>query len=136
MSLELNKVLVVGNLTHDVETRMTNTGKKAAKLRLAINRRGYGGGQDEVTYIDATVWDKQADFADNYLKKGSSVYVEGRLKMDSWDDKATGAKRTKIEIVADRVAFADSKPAGEGKPAARKDAPKTKEEAEQDDLPY
>ena len=113
--LELNKILLIGNLTHDPETRMTNTGKTVGKLRLASNRRGWGAGaQDEVLYVDVTVWEKQAEFAKNYLHKGSAIFVEGRLKMDTWQDKETGANRSKLEIVAERIAFASSKGDGEG----------------------
>lgn len=112
--LELNKVFLVGNMTRDPEVRMTNTGKQVARLGLAVNRRGWGGGQDETLFIDVTVWEKQAEFAKNYLHKGSAIFVEGRLKMDTWQDKETGANRSRIEVVAERVTFAAPRSDGEG----------------------
>ena len=78
--IELNKVFLVGNLTADPEFRMTSSGKGVARLRMAVNRRGWGGGQDETLFIDVTVWEKTAEFAKNYLHKGSAIFVEGRLK--------------------------------------------------------
>ena len=115
--MELNKVFLVGNLTFDPEFRMTGTGKAVAKLRMAVNRRGWGSQQEETLFIDVTVWEKSAEFAKNYLRKGTAVFVEGRLKMDNWQDKDTGANRSKIEVVAERVQFAtprDSENRGQG----------------------
>lgn len=116
--LEINRVLLTARLTRDPEVRSTSSGKRVAKLELASNRKGWGGNQDEVMFIVATVWEKQAEFAANYLRKGSGVYVEGRLKMDEWQDKESGKKRTRIEIVAERLAFAESKQDG-GEPSTR-----------------
>jgi single-strand DNA-binding protein len=80
------------------------------ELGLALNRSYTGKDgerRDEVVYIDVTVWDRQAETCCQYLKKGRAVHVEGYLKMDSWDDKTTGEKRSKLKVQADRVQFLD-----------------------------
>lgn len=107
--LELNKTLITGRLTRDPEIRMTQAGKTVGRLNIAINRKGWNGQPDEVTYVEVIVWEKQAEFARSYLHKGSAVFVEGRLKMETWQDKDTGANRSKLQIVAERVAFAEPK---------------------------
>lgn len=104
----LNKVMLIGNLTRDPEIRHTPKGSAVADLGLAVNRRlsdGNGGWKEEVTFVDVTVWGNTAENAHKYLSKGRGVFVEGRLQMDSWDDKATGQKRTKLKVVADGLQF-------------------------------
>jgi len=117
--IEMNKVFLCGNLTADPDYRNTASGLGVASLRLAVNRRGRfdretGQAQEETLFIDVTAWDKLADFSRNYLSKGRRIFVEGRLKMDQWQDKETGSNRSKITVVAERIQFADSKPQGEG----------------------
>jgi single-strand DNA-binding protein len=137
--LELNKVMLVGRLTRDPEYRSTATGKSVAKLGLAVNRRSYnresGNQQDEAVFLDVDVWERSAEFCKNYLRKGSGVYVEGRLKQDNWQDKETGANRSKLVVVAERIQFAESRaeaaerqggmgsPAGAATPAPQDGAP-------------
>ena len=106
----LNKVFLMGNLTFDPELRRTPSGMAVADLRLATSRifTGRDGDRKEETlFIDVTVWDRQAENCCEYLKKGSSVHVEGSLKMDQWEDKTSGEKRSKIKVHADRVQFLD-----------------------------
>ena len=114
----LNKVMLIGNLTRDPEVRFTPKGNAVCDMGIAVNRRylneATGERVDEVTYLDIVVWNKQAELAGQYLAKGRSVYIEGRLQMDSWEDKATGQKRNKIKIVADSLLFLDSKGAAGG----------------------
>jgi single-strand DNA-binding protein len=114
----LNKVMLIGNLTRDPEVRFTPKGNAVCDMGIAVNRRylneATGERVDEVTYLDIVVWNKQAELAGQYLAKGRSVYIEGRLQMDSWEDKATGQKRSKIKIVADSLLFLDSKGAAGG----------------------
>ncbi len=114
----LNKVMLIGNLTRDPEVRFTPKGTAVCDMGLAVNRRflneATGERQDEVTYLDIVLWGKQAELAGQYLAKGRSVYIEGRLQMDSWEDKATGQKRNKIKIVAENMQFIDSKGGGGG----------------------
>ncbi len=104
----LNKVMLIGNLTRDPEIRHTPKGSAVADLGLAVNRRtpdGNGGWREEVTFVDVTVWGNTAENAHKYLSKGRGVFIEGRLQMDSWDDKSTGQKRTKLKVVADLLQF-------------------------------
>jgi single-strand DNA-binding protein len=106
-----NKVLLMGNLTRDPEVRYTPKGTAIANLGLAVNRvyTTEGGEQkEEVTFIDIEVWGRQAETAGQYLSKGRPVFVEGRLKLDSWDDKESGQKRQKLKVVAERVQFLGS----------------------------
>lgn len=111
----LNKVLLIGNLTRDPEIRYTPKGSAVCDLGLAVNRRyttESGERQEEVTFLDVVLWGKQAELAGQYLHKGRSVFIEGRLQMDSWEDKATGQKRNKIKIVCENMQFIDSKGGG------------------------
>src|ERR1700733_297690 len=104
----LNKVFLIGNITRDPELRYTPNGSAVTDLRLAVNRMyttKEGERREEVTFIDVTVWNRQAENCCQYLKKGRPVHVEGYLKLDSWDDKATGEKRSKLKVEAERVQF-------------------------------
>lgn len=105
-----NKVLLMGNLTKDPELRYTPQGTAVANLRLAVNRRFKNKNQElkeEVCFINAVVWDRQAETCNQYLRKGSPVFVEGRLQSRSWEDN-TGAKRSVIEVRVERVQFLGS----------------------------
>mgnify|MGYP003392776674 CR=1 FL=1 len=113
-----NKVLLMGNLTKDPELRYTPQGTAVANLRLAVNRKYRTKDQElkeEVCFITAVVWSKQAETCNQYLHKGSSVFVEGRLQSRTWEDN-TGAKRSVIEVRAERVQFMGS-PRGEAEGA-------------------
>jgi single-strand DNA-binding protein len=102
-----NRVYLMGNLTKDPELRYTPQGMAVANLRLAINRRYKNKNQElkeEVCFITAVVWNKQAETCNQYLHKGSAVFVEGRLQSRSWEDNA-GQKRNVIEVRAERVQF-------------------------------
>ncbi len=102
-----NKVLLMGNLTKDPELRYTPQGTAVVNLRLAVNRKYRTKDQElkeEVCFITAVVWNKQAETCNQYLHKGSSVFVEGRLQSRSWEDNV-GAKRSVIEVRAERVQF-------------------------------
>ncbi len=104
----LNKVMLLGNLTRDPELRHTPKGSAVADLGVAVNRKvqdGNGGWKDETTFVDVTVWGSAAENAQKYLTKGRGVFIEGRLQMDVWDDKATGQKRSKLKVVADNLQF-------------------------------
>jgi single-strand DNA-binding protein len=103
-----NKVLLMGNLTRDPEVRYTPKGTALANLGLAVNRvwtTESGEQKEEVTFVDIEVWGRQAETAGQYLSKGRPVFVEGRLKLDSWEDKESGQKRNKLKVVAERVQF-------------------------------
>lgn len=107
----LNKVFLIGNLTQDPELRYTPNGAAVTDLRLAVNRvyNVQGERREETLFIDVTVWNRQAETCCQYLRKGRPVHVEGYLRMDSWDDRATGEKRSKIKIEAERVQFLDGR---------------------------
>jgi len=112
-----NKVLLIGNLTKDPELRYTPQGTAVVNLRLAVNRRFKTKTQEtkeEVCFVTAVVWDKQAETCNQYLHKGSPIFVEGRLQSRSWEDNA-GQKRNTIEVRAERVQFLGGQP---GKAAA------------------
>src|SRR3954471_22435810 len=109
---DLNKVFLMGRLTFDPELRRTPSGSAVTELRMATSRTWAGRDgerREETLFIDVTVWDRQAETCCQFLRKGSPVHVEGYLKMDTWDDKDTGAKRSKIRVQAERVQFLDSR---------------------------
>ncbi|HSU85730.1 MAG TPA: single-stranded DNA-binding protein [Chthoniobacterales bacterium] len=108
----LNKVLLMGNLTRDPEVRYTPKGTAVAELGIAVNRvySGENGEKrEEVTFVDVTVWGRTAENVGEYLKKGRPVFIEGRLQLDSWEDKQSGQKRNKLKVVADNVQFLGSR---------------------------
>jgi single-strand DNA-binding protein len=116
-----NQVTLVGNLTRDPELRYTPGGTAVCDLSLAVNEKWKGkDGQmnEEVSFIDCTCWGKTAEVAAKYLSKGRSCLVSGRLKQDRWDDKTTGAKRSKIHVVVNVIQFLGAKGEGKGGPAA------------------
>ena len=109
-----NKVILAGNLTRDPELRYTPKGTAIAKLALAMNRRWTGeDGQtkEEVTFVDIDAFGKQAETISQYLRKGGGLLLEGRLKLDQWDDKQTGQKRSRLGVVLEQFTFL-----GTGKP--------------------
>jgi len=105
----VNKVILVGNLGKDPEVRYTSGGQAVANLRIATSRswtdKQSGQRKEETEWHDVEVWGKQAEQCGEFLAKGRQVYVEGRLKTDSWDDKASGQKRSRVKVVADTVRF-------------------------------
>jgi single-strand DNA-binding protein len=106
-----NKVILVGNLTRDPELRYTPKGTAVAKIGLAINRvwrDESGANKEEVTFVDVDAWGKQAETISQYLKKGRPILVEGRLKLDQWDDKQTNQKRSRLGVVLEAFQFLDS----------------------------
>ena len=103
-----NKVLLMGNLTRDPEVRYTPKGTAIASLGLAVNRRWTtetGEQKEEVTFVDVEVWGRQAETVGQYLSKGKPIFVEGRLKLDSWEDKESGQKKSKMKVVCERFQF-------------------------------
>lgn len=102
----LNKVMLIGNLTRDPEVRYTPKGTAVAEIGLAVNRyftSESGEKREETTFVDVTLWGRQAEIAGEYLKKGRPVFIEGRLQLDTWDDKQTGQKRSKLKVVGDGI---------------------------------
>lgn len=107
MSANLNKVLIIGNLTRDPELRYTPKGTAVATISLAVNDRYKSGEEwkEETTFIDVDLFGKTAENVAQYQKKGSSIFVEGRMKLDTWDDKDSGQKRSKLKVAANNVQF-------------------------------
>ncbi|MEI8089224.1 MAG: single-stranded DNA-binding protein [Opitutaceae bacterium] len=104
----LNKVFLIGNLTRDPELRVTPKGTAICQFGLAVNRQfkdESGATRDETTFIDIEAWGKQGELVAKYLAKGSPAMVEGRLKLDQWEDKQSGQKRSKLKVVLDNVQF-------------------------------
>ncbi len=146
----LNKAILIGNLTRDPEVRALPGGTQVTSFSLATNRvwkDKAGAKQEAVEFHNIVVFGRQAETAGQYLKKGQSVLVEGRMQTRSWDDKATGAKKFRTEIVAETVQFGPkgtgaggapmgagaSAPSTAGKPAAS--APAMKPKAPTDEPP-
>ncbi len=106
----LNKVMLIGNLTRDPEVRYTPKGSAVAEFSIAVNRTyvsDSGEKVQETSFVDLVAWSRLAELAGQYLHKGRAVFVEGRLQMDTWDDKTTGQKRTKMRVVAENLQFLD-----------------------------
>src|SRR6266550_5549829 len=111
-----NKVILAGNLTRDPELRYTPKGTAIAKLGLAINRTWKtetGETKEEVTFVDVDAFGRQAEVIGQYMKKGRPFLVEGRLKLDQWEDKNTHQKQSKLKVVLEGFSFIDSKAASD-----------------------
>ena len=146
----VNKVILIGNLTRDPEVRHTPKGTAVGDIALAVNRNFTGDNgekREETTYIDVTLWGRTAEIAQQYLRKGRPVYIEGRLQMDTWEDKQSGQKRSKLKVVAENLQLLGSRPDGEGNAAgggrrseSQFDEPAPRGESassvEDDDIPF
>jgi len=141
-----NKVILLGNVTRDPEIRYTPKGTAVTELGVALNRvytSDNGERREEVTFVEVTLWGRTAEIAGEYLKKGRPVFVEGRLQLDTWDDKQSGQKRSKLKVVADMLQLIGGRPGGGGTPSGEGDEsrpanrpsppPKSAARAEQDE---
>ena len=133
----LNRVLLIGNLTRDPDVRYTTKGTAVAELGLAVNRvySGENGEkQEETTFVDITLWARQAEVAGQYLKKGRPVFIEGRLQLDTWDDKQTGQKRSRLRVVGENLQLLGNRHESEGSsspgPRSSPNTPASSDEAE------
>lgn len=104
MAKSINQVILMGRLTRDPEQRTTSTGKTIASFSIAVDR---GGDSDAADFFEITAWEKLGELVIQYLGKGRRVLVQGRLRQDSWDDKETGKKRSRVEVTATDVTFLD-----------------------------
>src|SRR5271154_5705539 len=112
-----NKVILMGNLTRDPELRYTPKGTAIAKVGLAVNRvwtNEAGEKKEEVTFVDVDIFGRTAENVGQYMRKGRPILIEGRLKLDQWDDKQSGQKRSKLGVVLENFQFMDTKGGGEG----------------------
>lgn len=119
MSASVNKAILIGNLTRDVEMRSTTTGQQVANMSMATNsvwKDANGAKQERVEYHHIVVWGKLAEICGQYLAKGSKVYIEGRLQTREWEAQ-DGAKKQRTEIVAETMVMLDRKPQGGSQPA-------------------
>jgi len=108
-----NKVILMGNLVFDPEVRYTPSGTAVTDLRLAVNRYWFdkqaNERREETTFVDVTLWGRQAEVAGEYLAKGRPVLIEGRLHLDTWDDRETGDKRSKLKVVGEAMQLLGSR---------------------------
>ncbi|MFG0246213.1 MAG: single-stranded DNA-binding protein [Phycisphaerales bacterium JB052] len=115
MAGSFNKVLLMGNLTRDVEIRHTSSNTAVGNFGIAVNRRyktQSGEQREDVTFVDCEAWGRTAEVMAQYLGKGRSVFIEGRLKLDQWEDKNGGGKRSKLSVVVENFQFVDSNQGG------------------------
>lgn len=145
-----NKVILLGNLTRDPEVRYTPKGSAVCDLGMAVNRvytLDNGEKREEVTYVDVTLWSRLAEIAGEYLKKGRPVFIEGRLQLDTWDDKQSGQKRSKLRVIGETMqllgspgARGGSAEAGDESRSAGRTAPPPKTaptaEPDEDEIPF
>src|SRR5262249_55617352 len=148
-----NKVILLGNLTRDPEVRYTPKGSAVCDLGIAVNRvytTDSGEKREEVTFVDVVLWARLAEIAGEYLKKGRPVFIEGRLQMDTWDDKQTGQKRTRLRVVAESRQLLGSRPGGaaaatetggedrqaSGSKTSAPPKPPAKPEPDEDEIPF
>ena len=147
-NFNLNKVILGGRITKDVELKQTTAGVEVVSFSIAVNRKYVANGQQTADFFDVTAWRQTAEFISRYFRKGSSICIVGSLQTRSWEDK-NGNKRTVTEVVADEAMFVDSKsdaePANEAytsspspsvTPAPMPAQPKFEALSSEDDLPF
>jgi single-strand DNA-binding protein len=135
-----NKVILVGNLTRDPELRYTAGGQAVATVGLAVNRKfktKEGESREDTTYVDCTAWARAAEIICEYKHKGDPILIEGRLHYHSWEDKETGGKRSKLDVVIDNFQFLNRSTGGQ-RPDAEGSSPRGDEMAplSDDDIPF
>lgn len=113
-----NRVILMGNLTRDPQVRYTPGGTAVCDIGLAVNRSWFdkqaSQRKEETTFVDVTLWGRTAEVAGEYLSKGRAVLIEGRLQMDTWDDRETGQKRSKLKVVAEQMTMVGGREGGSG----------------------
>lgn len=150
----VNKVMLLGNVTRDPEVRYTPKGTAVTEVGLAVNRivPGEPGSErrEETTFIDVTLWGRTAEIAGEYLKKGRPVFFEGRLQLDTWDDKQSGQKRSKLKVIGESMQLlggggrgggggesgGDEGPSAPSRPARQAPPARSEPDEEPDDIPF
>ncbi|MDG1137320.1 MAG: single-stranded DNA-binding protein [Phycisphaerales bacterium] len=133
-----NKVLIMGNLTRDPELKQTPSNQSVAQIGLALNRKfkdREGNMREEVTYVDCEAWGRTAEVMSQYLSKGKPVFIEGRLKLDQWQDK-DGNNRSKMKVVIESFQFIDSKGGQSSQPPTNATNPAPQTAPPTDDIPF
>lgn len=134
----LNKVMLIGRLTRDVEVKTFASGGKVANIGFVVNNskknKDTGQWENEPVFVDCEAWNrgengKTADLCEQYLRKGHQCFIEGRLKLEQWEDKNGGGKRSKVKVIIDSVQFLEKKEDGESRPAAQKETSSFKSSA-------
>ena len=113
----VNKVILIGNVTRDPEVKFTPKGSAVADVGLAINRNytlDNGEKREETIFVDVELWGRLAEIAGEYAKKGRPIYIEGRLRMDTWEDKASGQKRSRMKVVGENIQLLGGRASGGG----------------------
>lgn len=142
-----NRVVLLGNLTRDPQVRYTQGGAAVSEIGLAVNRSWFDKAsnqkKEEVTFVDVTLWGRTAEIAGEYLAKGRPVLIEGRLQLDTWDDKESGQKRSKLRVVGESLQMIGSKhDAGPRQRSSDADAPSSQgigdeeQPVNPDDIPF
>ena len=129
MARSINQVILMGRLTRDPEQRTTTSGRTVVSFSIAVDRMGQ---DDQADFFDVTAWEKLGDLVMQYLAKGRRVLVQGRLRQDSWDDKETGKKRSRVEVTATDVTFLDGPNDGAGNSGSA--APRTSSAKKSNDV--
>ena len=136
MARSINPVILMGRLTRDPEQRTTTSGRTVVSFSIAVDRQTQ---DDQTDFFDITAWEKLGELVMQYLSKGRRVLVQGRLRQDSWDDKETGKKRSRVEVTATDVTFldgpSDSAGGGGGNSSAGRSTQKEEVVTEIDDKP-
>lgn len=154
----VNKVILIGNVTRDPEVKFTSKGSAVTDIGLAINRNytlDSGEKREETTFVDVELWGRLAEIAGEYAKKGRPLYIEGRLRMDTWEDKASGQKRSRLKVVGENLQLLGSRsdgaprshsgdesheshdaPPQRSSPPPRRPATPPPAELEDDDIPF
>lgn len=132
MARSINQVILLGRLTRDPEQRTTASGKNVVSFSIAVDRPTQ---DDQADFFNITAWEKLGDLVMQYLSKGRRVLVQGRLRQDSWEDKETGKRQSRIEVTASDVTFLDGPNNDNSGPAAPKTTKKEEVVTEIDDKP-
>jgi single-strand DNA-binding protein len=130
MARSINQVILLGRLTRDPEARTTPSGKTVVSFSIAVDRAGQ---DDQADFFNVTAWEKLGDLVMQYLSKGRRVLVQGRLRQDTWDDKETGKKQSRIEVTATDVTFLDG-PSGDNGQAGGNTRPASNANKKSDDV--
>ncbi len=137
--MNLNKVLLGGRLTRDPEIRYSPKGAAICEFGVAVNRTWKsesGEKKEEVTFLDVTFFGKSGEAIAQYLKKGQPIFIEGRLNLAQWDDKQTGAKRSKVKVVGESFQFVGGKESGSSPRSAPPAQTTTAPEPEDQSVPF